>query len=342
MLNLVKELCALPGVASFEDEVRDFLKIRATGLADEVRVDTMGNLIVFKRGRKPAGRKLALCAHMDEVGLLVRYITEEGYLKFSTIGAVDRRVLIGKPVQVGRRALPGVIGLKAYHLVSEEEEKLLPKLDDYYIDIGARSRAEAESMVSLGECAVFESDCAEFGNGMLKARALDSRAGCAALLKLLEEELPTDCTFIFSVQKAVGHRGAFGAAFSVKPEIALVLDAIPAGDLPGIEEPLRCSVPGHGPVIPFLDRGGAADRALFERLRTLSEENGISWQTARFPAAGNGEGAVVQGSRAGVRTAALALAVRYLYTPSGVIAVRDLEQILKLTRLFIDDVAGCI
>ena len=197
-------------------------------------------------------------------------------------------------------------------------------------------------MVSLGECAVFESDCAEFGNGMLKARALDSRAGCAALLKLLEEELPTDCTFIFSVQKAVGHRGAFGAAFSVKPEIALVLDAIPAGDLPGIEEPLRCSVPGHGPVIPFLDRGGAADRALFERLRTLAEENGISWQTARFPAAGNGEGAVVQGSRAGVRTAALALAVRYLYTPSGVIAVRDLEQILKLTRLFIDDVAGCI
>lgn len=338
MLNLVKELCALPGVSSFEDEVRDYIRQRVTPFADSVRTDALGNLIVFKRGIRATGSRLAICAHMDEVGLIIRKITDEGYLKFSCVGGIDRRVLIGKPVKVGPEGVPGVIGLKAYHLVSEEEEKTVPKLDDFYLDIGARSREEAERLVSVGDYAVFDSDCVEFGDGMIKAKALDDRIGCAVMMKLLEEDLPMDCTFVFAVQEEVGHRGAFGAAFAVKPEIALVLETTTAADLPGMEGHQKVCVPGDGPVVPFMDRGSIADRGLFELMRELAESNGIPWQTKHYIAGGN-DAAAFQRSRAGVRTVTVSAAVRYLHAPASVAAVRDLDHILNLTRLFIGAVA---
>ena len=131
--------------------------------ADSVRVDAMGNLIVFKRGAKSAGNKLMLCAHMDEVGLIVKSVTDEGYLKFGCVGGIDRRVLLGKRVSVGEKGIPGVIGLKAIHLTTDEERKKVPKLTDLYIDIGAKDRAEAESQVELGDVCAFAGDVAEFG-----------------------------------------------------------------------------------------------------------------------------------------------------------------------------------
>lgn len=148
---------------------------------------------------------------MDEVGLIIRSVTDEGYLKFSAVGGIDRRVLLGKPVRIGEKGVPGVIGLKAYHLVSAEEEKTVPKLEEFYIDIGAKDKEEAESKVNLGDCAVFDSDVVAFGDGFLKAKALDDRVGCAILLELLKEELPMDVTFAFTVQEEVGTRGAFAA-----------------------------------------------------------------------------------------------------------------------------------
>ena len=140
------------------------------------------------------------------------------------MGAIDRRVLLGKPVLVGPKRVPGVVGLKAFHLVSREEEKSVPKLDEFYIDIGARDRAGAEAQVALGDTAAFDSDAGDFGAGLFQGKALGSRLGCAVLLTLLRDELPMDCTFVFTAQKVVGARGAFGAAFSVTPEVALVVD----------------------------------------------------------------------------------------------------------------------
>ena len=238
--DTIRELCLLDGVSSFEEDVRAYIKAAAAPYADEMRVDPLGNLIVFKKGKKSTGSKLLLAAHMDEVGLIIRSITDEGYLKFSCVGGIDRRVLIGKIVRVGKNRLPGVIGLKAYHLVSEEEEKKVPKVEDLYLDIGARSKEEAEKLVEIGDFAAFESDWTEFGSGFVKAKALDDRAGCAVMLELLKEDLPMDCTFAFTVQEEVGCRGAFGAAFSVNPEIALVLETTTAADL--------ASTPGHKQV----------------------------------------------------------------------------------------------
>ena len=339
MLNTIKELCLLNGVSSFEDEVRAYLREKAAPYADELRVDALGNLIVFKRGRKPTGNKLLLCAHMDEVGLIIRHITDEGYLKFSCVGGIDRRVLIGKPVAVGPGRIPGVIGLKAYHLVSAEEEKRVPKVEDLYIDIGARDKAAAEALVPIGEFAAFAGDVMEFGDGMIKAKALDDRIGCAVLLELLREDLPLDCTFAFTVQEEVGTRGAFGAAFSVTPEIALVLETTTAADLPGMDDHKKVCRPGGGPVIPFMDGGSVADRGLFELLRGLAEDNGIPWQTKHYISGGN-DAAAIQRTKEGVRTAVLSAAVRYLHAPASVACIRDFDQMLTLARLFLDAVAG--
>ena len=338
MLNLVKELCALPGVSRFEGEVRAFLMDRAAPFADDMRVDAMGNLIVFKKGKKSTGNKLMLCAHVDEVGLIIRSITEEGYLKFDAIGGINRRVLLGKQVEVGPNKVKGVIGLKAYHLVSREEEKVVPKLETFYIDIGAKNKAKAEKLVSVGDCGVFVSDCVEFGAGMLKAKALDDRIGCAVMLKLLEEELPLDCTFVFTVQEEVGTRGAFGAAFSVTPELALILETTTAADLPGVEGHQKVCAPGKGPVIPFMDNGSIADRGLFELLRDTAEAHGIPWQTKHYIAGGN-DASAVQRSKAGVRTVTLSAAVRYLHAPASVASIQDMEHILQLTRHFLNAVA---
>ncbi len=140
LIDTLKTLCALPGVSGGEDAVRDYLRQLAAPHADSIRVDAVGNLIIEKKGRVPGNKKLMLAAHMDEVGLMIRAITDDGYLKFDTVGGIDRRVLIGKPVLVGPKKVPGVIGLKAYHLTSREEEKTVPKLKDFYIDIGAEDR----------------------------------------------------------------------------------------------------------------------------------------------------------------------------------------------------------
>ena len=185
LIETLKTLCALPGVSSREDAVRAFLRKEVAPYAHRIRVDTMGNLLVEKKGRISGSQKLMLAAHMDEVGLMVHTITEEGYLKFGTVGGIDRRVLLGKPVLVGEKQVPGVIGLKAYHLTTAEEAKTVPKLREFYIDIGARNREEAGALVTPGDVVVFDTACLEFGHGFLKAKAIDDRIGCAVMVELL-------------------------------------------------------------------------------------------------------------------------------------------------------------
>jgi len=338
MLELLKDLCRLNGVSGDEDRVRAFIRAQAEPYADSIRTDALGNLIVFKRGERRTGTKLLLAAHMDEVGVIVTRIGDDGFLKFDFVGGVDRRVALGKPVLLGPEKVPGIIGLKAIHLVTREEEKKVPKTESLYLDIGAGDRETAEKLVPLGTCGAFAGEPEEFGNGLFKSKAIDDRIGCAVMLKLLREDLPLDVTFAFTAQEEVGTRGAFGAAFSVKPEIALVLETTTAADLPGVEGSRRVCAVGKGPVVSYMDGGTIYDRGLFETLRRLAEENGIPWQTKEYIAGGN-DARAVQRSRAGVRAAAVSAAVRYLHAPASVGSMADFENILKLTKLFLAEVA---
>lgn len=338
MLDTIKTLCALSGVSGAEDEVRDYILERAMRFADEIQTDAMGNLLVFKKGTVQPAQRIMLCAHMDEVGMIVTGYGDDGYLKFDFVGGVDRRVILGKRVYVGKDRIPGVIGVKAYHLVKRGEEKSVPKTDELYIDIGAKTTDEAKKLVELGERCVFDDSVLEFGNGYLKAKAIDDRFGCAAMLKLLEEELPCDTWFAFTVQEEVGCRGAHGAAFKLAPDIALVLEGTTAADLPSVEESKQICRLGNGPVITFMDRGTIYDVELRKTLVRLADANGIAWQTKEMIAGGT-DASVVQRSREGVRTAIVAAAVRNIHSPACVAHIGDMENALVLARLFLKEMA---
>ena len=251
---------------------------------------------------------------------------------------MDRRVVLGKPVELGPDRVPGIVGMKAIHMLTAEERKKVPKTDSLYLDIGAASREEALSKVPLGAYGAFVGEPEELGDGFLKSKAIDDRVGCAILLELLKEDLPLDVTFAFTAQEEVGTRGAFGAAFSVTPEIALVLETTTAADLPEIEGARRVCAPGKGPVISYMDGGTIYDRELFETLRRLAEERNIPWQTKEYIAGGN-DARTIQRSKAGVRVAAISAAVRYLHAPASVGSIGDFGQMLTLTRAFLEHAA---
>ena len=338
MLDLVKELCQKSGVSGFEEEIRAAIIDKIRPYASAVKVDAIGNLIVFKKGKKQTDKRLLITAHMDEVGFIVKKIDDGGYIKFAAVGGIDRRVLLGKKVFIGEHRIPGIIGLRAYHLVSPSEEKIVPKTEDMYIDIGAADQTGAQQIVSPGDFIVFDSDCVEFGSGLFKAKAIDDRLGCAIMIKLLEGDLPIDCTFVFSAQEEVGTRGAFGAAFSISPDIALVLEATTAADLAGIKDHRQVTTLNGGPVFGLMDSGTLYDRDLYDLLRRLAEENNISWQAKRYIAGGN-DASAIQRSKGGVRVASLSAPVRYLHTPSCVASIKDFDAMLVLAQKFIDAVS---
>lgn len=339
LLNTLKTLCALSGPSSYEGPVRNYLRSRAEAAGAEIRIDNLGNLICVKRGKKAAPNRLMLAAHMDEVGLMVKRITAEGYLKFGCLGGIDRRVLVGKPVFLGKDQIPGVIGLKPIHLASGEERKKIPKQDDLYIDIGVQNREEAERFTHMGDFAVFSDAITEFGNGMLKAKAIDDRIGCAVMIELLERDLPMDVTFAFTVQEEVGTRGAFGAAFSVEPELALILEGTTAADSPTTDVHRRVCSPGRGPVICYMDGATVYDRGLFELLRDVAEEQSIPWQTKEYISGGT-DARAIQRTKAGVRVGAVSAAVRYIHSPSSVGSIQDFEHVEALAFHFIEAVAA--
>lgn len=338
MLDTLETLCCLDGVSGMENEIRDYILERAMPHADEIRTDSMGNLILFKKGRKSTEEKIMFCAHMDEVGLIITHITDDGYLRFAFAGGVDRRVIMGKRVYVGPQRVPGFIGTKAFHLTSAEQRKNIPPVSEMFIDIGVSTRAEAEELVNLGDCAAFDDTVIRFGDGFIKAKAIDDRVGCATMLHLLESELPCDCWFAFTVQEEVGCRGASVAANIVDPDIAIVLEGTTAADLAGVRGADRVCWLGGGIVIPFMDGGTIYDRSLYKELTALAEANSIPWQT-KTRVAGGTDASVIQRQGAGTRVGAISVAVRNLHSPACVAKINECEAQYELARLFLESKA---
>ncbi len=341
MLKLLEEFCLASGISGYEDEIRNIITDKCRPHVDEMMVDNLGNLIVYKKGAKKSKKKLMIAAHMDEVGFIVNAIEEDGYLRFESVGGVDPKVVLGRKVLVGDDKLPGVIGLKAYHLVSASEEKIVPKIYDMYIDIGAPDREAAEKLVKIGDPIVFDSDFVRFGKGdkRVKVKAMDDRLGCAMMVKLIESELPMDIHFVFTVQEEVGLRGAKVAGFALEPDIALILEGTTSADIPGVEDARKITCIGKGPVIGCVDSGTIYDLGLFEALKSLADGAQIPWQIKNVIAGGT-DAAVIQRSRKGVRVANISTPVRYLHSASTVADAGDIENAFKLVKLFIDVLAA--
>jgi len=276
-----------------------------------------------------------VCAHMDEVGLIIKDIDDKGYLKFAFAGGVDRRVAIGKRVLVGEGKIPGVIGVKAVHLTTKDERKKVPKTDELFVDIGASSKEDAEKYVTLGDRAIFDSDFIRMGDN-IKARALDDRIGCAVMLELMEEELELDTWFVFTVQEEVGLRGATAAANSLMPSSALVIEGTTAADLPDAEGSDRvCCIDG-GAVIGMIDRGTIYDRGMHNTLKAMASENNIPWQLKTAVAGGTDAGAIHKAC-GGIPTASISAPVRYIHSPSCVTSLSAIDAVYSLAKLFINN-----
>ncbi len=328
MQTMLKELCLINGTSGRENEVRDYIIAHIRGFAD-YRVDALGNLIVTKKGQKTPKNKVMLAAHMDEVGLMITYITDEGYLKFANVGGIDARVLLGRAVKIGK--LSGVIGVKPIHLLKDDEERVIPKNDTLYIDIGAKDKADAEKYVSIGDCAYFDSEFVTFGNGFVKSKAIDDRAGCAVLINMIQNSLEYDMTFAFTVQEEVGLRGAKAAAFGIAPDYAVVVESTTAADIEGVDGCKQVCKLGEGAVISFMDRSTLYSKELYDTAFELAKRKNIKMQPKTYVSGGNDAGAIhVSGS--GVRTLTVSLPCRYIHSPSCVIKLDDLKEVAATVR----------
>ena len=335
--NLLKRLCLCNGISGDEKNIRDIIIDEIRDYADEIRVDNLGNLLVYKKGKKPAKSKLMISAHMDEVGLMVTDITSDGYIKFDEVGGIDRRVLPAKRVYIGENKVCGVIGLKPVHLTVGDEKSAIPKMNELYIDIGADSREEALKYVNYGDSINFSSDFKINGRTVV-SKALDDRFGCFVLINLIKMQPEYDMYFTFAVQEEVGLRGAKTAAYSVNPDFALVIESTTAADVPEVDSTHQVCNLGHGATVTVMDRCTIYDKELIDAAFEIADKNDINIQYKRAVAGGNDSGVIHQ-SRGGVRTLAVSLPSRYIHAPSSAANLDDCESVLSLAKLLSDYIA---
>ena len=328
----LKELTLANGVSGNETEVRNMIAGLLKAADCEYRVDRIGNLIAHNRGRQ-CGRRLLLCAHMDEVGLMITGADEKGMLSFRPVGGISSAVLGSRPVSIGRERVAGVTTAVDFSELPADKPQETSK---FRIDIGASSREEAEAAVRPGDYASFVSGYTEFGDGFVKAKALDDRAGCSILLDLLERKLDLDFYCAFTVMEEVGLRGAHCVAQSLKPDLACVVEGTICADFPDVEAWDRVTRIGAGPAVSLMDGRAMFDREQTAALRASAERRGIPSQLRRTGRGGT-EAGVYQTAGTGCRVVGLSLPCLNIHTPASVISLRDYEQTLELLTGFLLD-----
>ncbi len=329
MIDLIKELCCLNAPSGNEDSVRDYILGKINDFAD-ISVDNSGNIIAFKKGKKPAAHKIMIDAHMDEVGIIATSITADGFVKFTTVGGIETESLCSKRVIFANGTI-GIIGVKHGHLCESGELKKLPSKSSLLIDIGAKSREEAEKYVLPGDTAVFE-PIFDLQGDFVISKALDDRIGCAVLIKLLQQDSEYDFTATFSVGEEIGLKGGKTVTYTVAPEAAIVIEATTAGDIGDATDKV-CSA-GSGAVVSFMDRSTLYDKTLFNAAINVANENGIKVQSKKAVAGGNNAGAIHQ-ELSGVRPLAISVPCRYIHSPSGVVRYSDIQAVYDLANLML-------
>jgi endoglucanase len=323
-------------VSGDEAEVRSILRQELNG---DARTDTLGNLLV--RRADPAGGhepvRVMLAAHQDEVGFMVTRIEKDGRLRFAAVGGIDSRVLPGLAVLVGGERIPGVIGVGPPHLLEPGATPSLPRADDLLIDVGCSSREEAERWFKAGDYATFATKAREIGSGLIMAKALDDRAGCAVLLEVLRGEYPgVELHGAFTVQEELGLRGARVAAHGIAPQVGVALEGTICADGPAREEGEWVTRLGAGPALSLRDRTSIANGALLAMLQEAARAGGIPFQLRRSAMGGNDAGAM---SRAleGAATASVSVPCRYLHGPASVASLADVAATIRLVAAFLQE-----
>ncbi len=330
--NLMK-LSNACGVTGRENHVRELMAEMLKPYVDEIQVDRMENLIAVKRG-KPDAPKIMLAAHMDEVGLMVKTITKDGFLKFSKLGGIDDRILAAQKVIVYTKnaAYPGIVGSKPPHIQKEEERKKIMTYDDLFIDVGADSKEDTINMgIAVGDAIAFDVQYTKVGRQNVMGKAFDNRAGCAAMVEVMKLLSNTECTVyaVGTVQEEVGLRGAGPAAFGVDPDFALALDVTVAGDMPGVREFDTSVKLGKGPTLTVSDSGVITHPKIMRWILDTATEEKIPLQLeSGLP--GSTDAARISLTRQGIPSGTISIPTRYIHSPAAIMNLDDLENTAKL------------
>ena len=342
MKELLKELSLAFGPSGCEDQVKEIIKKNLKeNMPDgsELYEDQNGGIFLHVPAEgKP---KLMVSAHMDEIGFMVTHIEDSGLLRFGCVGGIDTIILASKRV-VSESGRLGSIVVKPVHLLSPEEKDKKPKLSDLFIDIGASSREEAEKLTFVGEYFTFDSDYVEYGNGLVKCKALDDRLGCAIMCKAVKDikdgaVVPQyDTYFAFTCREEVGYSGAFGASHAINPDYAVVIESKAVADVYGVSEQKKVCVLGDGAIISFADLGTIYDRDFVRHMMALCDKKGIKYQVHRVVSGGN-DSHNIQGACGGCRVGLLSAASRYIHSPADVVHYDDLDAIYNALKEVISE-----
>jgi endoglucanase len=334
--KLLEKLSNAHGISGYENNVKQIMEDEITPYVDETRTDKMGNIIATKKGDGPT---IMLAAHMDEIGLMVQYIDDNGFLHFVKIGGWFDQTLHSQRVAVHgiNGQITGVIGSKPPHVMKEEDRKKPVKAEDMFVDIGAKDKEDAMKMgVDVGTAISMDRDFATLANGLVTCKAFDNRAGVTMLIDAMRQisETKVNATIhaVGTVQEEVGLKGARTSAFGLNPDVAIAVDVTFPGDHPGISKSDSALEMGKGAVITVVDasgRGLIADRTVVKWLKETAEENEIPYQL-NVGGGGTTDATAIHLTREGIPSSTISVPTRYIHSPVEVLSLEDLRSCADL------------
>lgn len=338
--NILEKLSNAHGVSGYEGSVRHVIEEEVKPYVDEIRTDKMGNLIVTKRGGSPV---VMLAAHMDEVGLMTKYVDDKGFVHFTKTGGWFDQTLLNQRMilHTENGKIYGVIGSKPPHVMKEEDLKKPVKADEMFIDVGATSREDAEKIgVKVGTPITPDMEFKTLGNDRVTGKAFDNRAGCTMLIGALAQMKDVNATVhaVFTVQEEVGLKGAKTSSFGLNPDVAVATDVTITGDHPGIEKKDSAIEMGKGPAVTVSDaegRGIIVPDSVLKWLKEAAESNNIPYQH-EVGSGGTTDASAIHLTREGIPTGVISPPSRYIHTPVSVLSLGDLENCAKLVARAIE------
>lgn len=340
-LAFLKDLVEAPSPSGFEQPAAAIFRDRLKDTADAVETNVMGSVHATLRGRSEGGVSVMLAGHIDEIGLMVNYITPEGFIAFAAIGGVDAAILPGMRVTVHAKDgdLLGIMGRKPIHLIEEDERKNVTKLDRLFIDLGLPAD-EVKKRVRIGDCMTFAVGFETFGDGMAVSRAFDDKMGAWIAARVLEEVKKAggasgDLIAAATVQEEIGLRGGITSAWGVDPQVGIAVEVGHATDYPDIDKRKHGEAEcGKGPIIA---RGPNINPVLFEALVSAAEKAKVPYQIGAEPRGTGTDANAIQLSRGGKAAALISIPLRYMHTPTEVLSLADLGHAVKLLAQFVLD-----
>ena len=329
----LETLANASGVTGREEEIASLMKKFLKPYVDELREDKLGNVIGIKRGDKDAP-KIMLAAHMDEIGLLVKTITKEGFLYFVKVGGIDDRILLAQKVVINteKGPLDGIIGSRPPHIQKLEERQKVISYDELFIDVGAKSLEDSQKMgVKIGDTVTFDVKFARIGKNAVIGKALDDRAGCAIMIETVKRLKNTEYSVyaVGTVQEEAGSRGAATSAFGISPDVAFALDVTVSGDTPGVKEVEAPVKMGKGPAVTVADGGMIVPPKILRLLVSAADREKIPYQLETFMG-GATDAARILMTKEGVPSGAICVPTRYIHSPTSMMDLRDAENSVKL------------